>query len=99
MASGWVEVVCTRSRVCSLRSSILCCWLTSNANHNVPQELDHPEFGHYAVKRALAVAFDKHAREREMTSVLLSTLYNEVELCARAGEAHAHALWDGNEQS
>lgn len=42
------------------------------------QELDHPEFGHYAVKRALATAFDKHAREREMTSVLLSTLYNEV---------------------
>ncbi|KAI7837239.1 hypothetical protein COHA_008927 [Chlorella ohadii] len=42
------------------------------------QELDHPEFGHYAVKRALAAAFDKHAWEREMTSVLLSTLYNEV---------------------
>lgn len=42
------------------------------------QELDHPEFGHYAVKRALATAFDKHDREREMTSVLLSTLYNEV---------------------
>ncbi len=32
------------------------------------------------MKRALAVAFDKHAREREMTSVLLSTLYNEVRL-------------------
>ena len=42
------------------------------------QELDHPEFGHYFVKRALATALDKHDREREMTSVLLSTLYNEV---------------------
>ncbi|KAL4436793.1 hypothetical protein ABPG75_003932 [Micractinium tetrahymenae] len=42
------------------------------------QELDHPEFGHYMVKRALATALDKHDREREMTSVLLSTLYNEV---------------------
>ena len=42
------------------------------------QELDHPEFGHYFVKRALVTAMDKHAREREMTSVLLSTLYNEV---------------------
>lgn len=30
------------------------------------------------VKRALATALDKHDREREMTSVLLSTLYNEV---------------------
>jgi hypothetical protein len=43
-----------------------------------PQELDHPEFGHYFVKRALATALDKHDREREMTSVLLSTLYSEV---------------------
>ncbi|KAL4858246.1 Programmed cell death protein 4 [Chlorella vulgaris] len=42
------------------------------------QELDHPEFGHYFVKRALATALDKHGREREMTSVLLSSLYNEV---------------------
>lgn len=53
----------------------------------MPQELDHPEFGHYAVKRALAAAFDKHAREREMTSVLLSTLYNEVGGWVPAGGA------------
>ena len=46
--------------------------------HTLTQELDHPEFGHYFVKRALATALDKHDREREMTSVLLSTLYNEV---------------------
>lgn len=42
------------------------------------QELDHPEFGHYFVKRALTTALDKHDREREMTAVLLSALYNEV---------------------
>jgi len=42
------------------------------------QELDHPEFGHYFVKKALMAALDRHEREREMTSVLLSTLYNEV---------------------
>lgn len=53
------------------------------------QELDHPEFGHYAVKRALATAFDKHDREREMTSVLLSTLYNEVRAPPAAGRRAA----------
>ncbi|GAB4818113.1 hypothetical protein N2152v2_005159 [Parachlorella kessleri] len=42
------------------------------------QELDHPEFAHYFVKRALTTALDKHDREREMTAVLLSALYNEV---------------------
>lgn len=41
-------------------------------------ELDHPLFSHYFVKRALTTAMDKHDREREMTSVLLATLYNEV---------------------
>ena len=49
----------------------------SHPHHHL-QELDRPEFGHYFVKRALATALDKHDREREMTSVLLSTLYNEV---------------------
>lgn len=42
------------------------------------EELDHPEFGHYFVKKAVTTALDHHDREREMTSVLLSTLYNEV---------------------
>lgn len=42
------------------------------------EELDHPEFGHYFVKKAVTLALDRHDREREMTSVLLSTLYNEV---------------------
>ena len=30
------------------------------------------------MKRALTTALDKHDREREMTAVLLSALYNEV---------------------
>lgn len=42
------------------------------------QELDHPEFAHYFVKKAIVTALDKHEREREMVSVLLSSLYNEV---------------------
>jgi len=42
------------------------------------QELDHPEFGHYFVKKVIVAALDRHEREREMTSVLLSTLYNET---------------------
>lgn len=62
--------------------------LFPSASRACPQELDHPEFGHYAVKRALATALDKHGREREMTSVLLSTLYNEVRAAPRcAGPA------------
>lgn len=42
------------------------------------QELDHPEFSHYFVKKAITMAMDRHDAEREMTSVLLSTLYNEA---------------------
>jgi hypothetical protein len=42
------------------------------------------------VKRALATALDKHDREREMTSVLLSTLYSEV----GAAERGCTAVWD-----
>ncbi len=30
------------------------------------------------MKRAITTALDKHDREREMTAVLLSALYNEV---------------------
>lgn len=41
-------------------------------------ELDQPGLEHLFVKRALATAMDKHDREREMTSALLSTLYDEV---------------------
>jgi hypothetical protein len=42
------------------------------------QELDHPDFGHYFIKKAIVAALDRHEREREMVSVLLSSLYNEV---------------------
>ena len=41
-------------------------------------ELDHPEFGHYFVKKAITAALDRHDREREMISFLLSALYNDV---------------------
>ena len=41
-------------------------------------ELDHPEFGHYFVKKAITAALDRHDREREMISFLLSALYNDM---------------------
>ena len=42
------------------------------------QELDEPDYTHFFVKKVVTQAMDKHDREREMASVLLSTLYNEV---------------------
>ncbi len=42
------------------------------------EEADEPELHHYFVKRLLTIALDKHDHEREMASVLLSTLYSEV---------------------
>ena len=41
-------------------------------------DMGEPELQHFFVKRAVTVALDKHNREREMTSVLLSSLYSEV---------------------
>lgn len=42
------------------------------------QELDEAEYGHLFVKRAVTRALDKHNHEREMSSILLSSLYGEV---------------------
>lgn len=42
------------------------------------QELDLPRYDHWFVKRAITLAMDHHDREREMVSVLLSTIYSEV---------------------
>ena len=42
------------------------------------QELDLPRYDHWFVKRAITLAMDRHDREREMVSVLLSALYSEV---------------------
>ncbi|KAG1680411.1 hypothetical protein FOA52_015502 [Chlamydomonas sp. UWO 241] len=42
------------------------------------EDLGAPDFMHYFVKRALVLALDRKDREREMTSVLLSSLYAEV---------------------
>jgi hypothetical protein len=42
------------------------------------EEADEPELHHYFVKRLLTIALDKHDHEREMTSLLLSTMYSEV---------------------
>ena len=39
---------------------------------------DEPELEHVFVKKAVTLAMDRHDREREMTSVLLSSLYGEV---------------------
>eukprot|EP00891_Asterochloris_glomerata_P000321 jgi/Astpho2/321/Aster-02203 len=42
------------------------------------QELEEPDFHHYFVKKTCTLAMDKHGREREMASHLLSALYTEV---------------------
>lgn len=41
-------------------------------------DLGAPDFMHYLVKRVIILALDRKDREREMTSVLLSSLYAEV---------------------
>ncbi|GMH35363.1 hypothetical protein BSKO_03231 [Bryopsis sp. KO-2023] len=41
-------------------------------------DLELPHFAQYFVKKAVTMALDRRDREREMTSVLLSSLYNEV---------------------
>ena len=38
-------------------------------------ELDHPEFAHFFVKKAIVCALDRHDKEREMVSQLLSEMY------------------------
>jgi hypothetical protein len=43
-------------------------------------DLGAPDFMHYLVKRVIILALDRKDREREMTSVLLSSLYAEVRL-------------------
>ena len=45
------------------------------------QELDQPGLHHWFVKKAITMSMDKHDKEREMTSVLLSALYSEVPSC------------------
>lgn len=42
------------------------------------EEVDARDFGHYFVKKLLTMAMDRKDREREMASVLLSSLYGEV---------------------
>ncbi len=42
------------------------------------QETGCSHFGWAVVKKAITLAMDRHDREREMTSVLLSSLYGEV---------------------
>ena len=39
------------------------------------EELGHPEFAHFFVKKAIACALDRHDKEREMVSKLLSEMY------------------------
>jgi MA3 domain len=41
-------------------------------------ESDHPGFHHYFVKKLVIAALDRHDRDRELTCVLLSSLYGEV---------------------
>mmetsp|Transcript_19931 Transcript_19931/g.60231 ORF Transcript_19931/g.60231 Transcript_19931/m.60231 type:complete len:760 (-) Transcript_19931:626-2905(-) len=42
------------------------------------QDAGQPQFGWALVKKAVTVAMDRHDKEREMASVLLSSLYGEV---------------------
>ena len=42
------------------------------------EEIDHPELGYYFVKRAVTHSLDRHDKEREMVSILLSSLYDKV---------------------
>lgn len=44
------------------------------------EDMAEPGLVHFLVKRACATALDKHNREREMTCLLLSSLYSEVRL-------------------
>ena len=50
------------------------------------EELGHPELGHVFVKRAITCSLDRHNKEREMVSQLLSFMYdksisfNEIEI-------------------
>jgi hypothetical protein len=39
--------------------------------------LDHPEFAHFFVKKAITLALDRHDKEREMVSQLLSFMYDK----------------------
>lgn len=47
------------------------------------QDAGQPQFGWALVKKAVTVAMDRHDKEREMASVLLSSLYGEVRTFAR----------------
>lgn len=42
------------------------------------KELDRPQLAHWFVKKSLLLAFDRHHRERESVSVLLSSLYGDA---------------------
>eukprot|EP00270_Netrium_digitus_P006733 TRINITY_DN1940_c0_g2_i1.p1 TRINITY_DN1940_c0_g2~~TRINITY_DN1940_c0_g2_i1.p1 ORF type:complete len:790 (-),score=274.19 TRINITY_DN1940_c0_g2_i1:16-2385(-) len=42
------------------------------------EELAYPDFVHHFVRRLVTMAMDRHNREKEMASVLLSSLYGEA---------------------
>ena len=54
------------------------------------QDARQPQLHHWFVKRAVALAMDKHDKEREMTSVLLCSLHNTV--CPSSFCTHSHML-------
>jgi len=53
-------------------------WVVAGACQARAQELGQPELHRLFVKRLVARAMDRHAREREMASSLLSTLYSQA---------------------
>ena len=53
------------------------------------EDMAEPGLVHFLVKRACATALDKHNREREMTCLLLSSLYSEVRLHGTLAQSEA----------
>lgn len=52
------------------------------------QDASLPHFEWAFVKKAITAAMDRHEREREMTSVLLSSLYDEVICCSHIPQSN-----------
>lgn len=52
------------------------------------KELDHPDLHHWFVKKLVTMAMDRHDKQREMSSALLSSLYSEVGICWIHAQQH-----------
>ena len=74
-------VCCVLLAVCWYKASwqrLVGAWVVAGACQARAQELGQPGLHRLFVKRLVARAMDRHAREREMASSLLSTLYSQA---------------------